>query len=337
MRRKLFFSVGTQSAIHEHFRVYAQTKLTSVGYSIRMVDEIAKIAQNIADYEGEPTRQGEPAGTSTRGKDFEREVAEGIVSALRIISGTDAFLCYCNLVFKNKQKICILLVNNSLQKAIALRFDSEAMNEFLIKSQGIKKCVDIEKEKSIEEIEEIKQKLNGYISTRYKVSSWVDGRLEDIKQRGWIPSYCNLDDYKKNYSNSETVFDLTVVLLEKENNDKWNLHKKYLIECKSAKSSSGGRIDGNAHERFSYQNLDFLEIALMHENEPYEILLFTNKAFLSYSNKYHAGFCVHALRLMEKYPCYRFNIVSTEEQYARLLNEWKTWLTEGNDWEEYND
>jgi hypothetical protein len=103
-----------------------------------------------------------------------------------------------------------------------------------------------------------------------------------------------------------------------------HLDKKILVEIKSAKSSRGNTIDGNAHERFSFQNMEYLEIAALYPRT--QLLLLTNDVFLRYKNKYHTAFGVHAIRLMNAFCFYEFDMVSTSEQYVRLFKKWEKWL-----------
>ena len=123
----------------------------------------------------------------------------------------------------------------------------------------------------------------------------------------------------KIYEGAQIAFDGTIALVESN-----ELRRKVFIEVKSAKSSNGERVDGNAHERFSYQNLEYLELATFYPAT--QLLLLTNAAFVKYRNKYHTGFGVHAVRLSNAFGFYSFDMVSTKSQYVRLLNSWKSWL-----------
>src|SRR5262249_13288195 len=62
--------------------------------------------------------------------------------------------------------------------------------------------------------------------------------------------------YPTIYQNLTTRFDDTVVLEEAG-----VLKEKILLEYKTAKSSKARQIDGNAHERLSFQILQYLEVA----------------------------------------------------------------------------
>ncbi|MEN3039967.1 MAG: hypothetical protein ABDH66_00295 [Bacteroidia bacterium] len=105
-----------------------------------------------------------------------------------------------------------------------------------------------------------------------------------------------------------------------------SLHRRYLIEIKAAKSSKQDTIDGNAHERLSFQNLEYLNICL---RDPHtDMLVLTNDAFLRYRNKYHAAFGVHAYLLSMQFPTYKFRMVSAATQYLALFMEWYHWLTQ---------
>lgn len=114
-------------------------------------------------------------------------------------------------------------------------------------------------------------------------------------------------------------FDGTILFIGSD-----ELRCKVLLECKSAKSSNKIQIDGNAHERFSYQNLEYLELAALYPRT--QLLLLTNDAFVHYRNKHHTGFGVHGIGLSNAFAWYDFDMVSTASQYVRLFERWHAWL-----------
>lgn len=148
--------------------------------------------------------------------------------------------------------------------------------------------------------------------------------MNELANRGWIPTNGDKVIYSgNNYPNIHKglsiEFDGTVLFIEDD-----VLRLKVLLECKSAKSSNKVRIDGNAHERFAYQNLEYLELAALYPRT--QLLLLTNDAFVRYRNKYHTGFGVHGIRLANAFAWYDFDMVSTSSQYLRLFERWQAWL-----------
>jgi len=92
------------------------------------------------------------------------------------------------------------------------------------------------------------------------------------------------------YSGLTTKFDDTVVL-----EDGGVLREKLLLEYKTAKSSRQRQIDGNAHERLSFQIMQHLEVATRYTK--CSLVVLANGAFIRYRNKYHVNFHVQADRL----------------------------------------
>lgn len=98
------------------------------------------------------------------------------------------------------------------------------------------------------------------------------------------------DAYAGIYSGLSTIFDDNIAL---EDNGK--LVEKILLEYKTAKSSGDKRIDGNAHERLTFQIMQYLEVATQFES--CSLVVLANSAFVRYRNKYHVNFQIQAERL----------------------------------------
>lgn len=169
-----------------------------------------------------------------------------------------------------------------------------------------------------------------WLKKEYEVRDWYDPRLHDSRITRWLPApgdetcYVGPSSYPKLYAGKTTKFDGTILFIEKG-----ALRSKRLVEAKSGKSNGSGGLDGNAHERFAYQSLEYLEIAELNLELGIELLLMTNDAFVAHRNKYHTGFAVHALRLSTAFPSYKFNMVGTTSQYTALLEGWSRWLRSG--------
>lgn len=123
------------------------------------------------------------------------------------------------------------------------------------------------------------------------------------------------------YSGMTTKFDDTVVLEEGG-----VLREKLLMEYKTAKSSAGRQIDGNAHERLSFQIMQYLEVATRYTK--CSLTVFANGAFIRYRNKYHANFHVQADRLAN-FAWFSMEYACTASEYSHFLSGLLSWLFEG--------
>lgn len=124
--------------------------------------------------------------------------------------------------------------------------------------------------------------------------------------------------YPAMYARMKTKFDDTIVL-----EDKGFLVEKMLVEYKTAKSSSGIQIDGNAHERLSFQIMQYLEVATRYTR--CSLAVITNGAFARYRNKYHVNFHIQADRLAS-FRWFSMEHFCTRAEYARLTDRLTTWL-----------
>jgi hypothetical protein len=127
--------------------------------------------------------------------------------------------------------------------------------------------------------------------------------------------------YPEMFSGMKTMFDATLVLI-----DKGVLADKILVEYKTAKASKGHQIDGNAHERLSFQTLQYLEIATKYPRCSFVVL--ANGAFVKYRNKYHVNFHVQADRLTA-FSWFRMEHLCTEPEYISLAKHLAGWLFDG--------
>ncbi len=127
--------------------------------------------------------------------------------------------------------------------------------------------------------------------------------------------------YPQMYAGLSTKFDDTIVLEEAG-----VLREKVLLEYKTAKSTVGRQIDGNAHERLSFQIMQYLEIATKYTR--CSLVVISNGAFARYRNKYHVNFHVQADRL-SNFSWFRMEHASTVNESERVLNGLLSWLFEG--------
>lgn len=269
------------------------------------------IAEKIAGFEDEVSQEGRPTGQATGGRSFEGILATGISTFITQIA--EQLGVYPYLIRGQsedgkilKGELYVGLRNKS--RLIIWNFPNLTVSKLnTASSEAVR---------------------HSWLARVYKVSLWCDSKMGSFVERGWIPTLSDGTpyhgaQYSNIYKGLEVKFDGAIAFVESN-----ELKLKIFIEAKSAKSSNGNRIDGNAHERFSYQNLEYLELAVLYPST--QLLLLTNDAFVKYKNKYHTGFGVHAVRLSNAFGFYNFDMVSTKSQYVRLFNSWKSWIEEAS-------
>lgn len=98
------------------------------------------------------------------------------------------------------------------------------------------------------------------------------------------------------------------------------------MEYKTAKSSAGRQIDGNAHERLSFQIMQYLEVATRYTRCSFVVR--TTGAFDRYRNKYHVNFHVQADRL-SNFAWFEMAHASSATECARIVAGLAGWLLRG--------
>lgn len=126
-------------------------------------------------------------------------------------------------------------------------------------------------------------------------------------------------DYPRMFQERTTRFDFTIACVREG-----RLVEKLLFEYKSAKSSNHGALDGNAHERLSFQTLQYLEIANSWGKASLNVI--ASPAFSRYENKYHVSFNQHAIRLGEAFPCFVMRVAANGSEYRRFFEMIARWL-----------
>ena len=161
-----------------------------------------------------------------------------------------------------------------------------------------------------------------WLRLKYPISDIVEaypGQHEAIKRyapsRGPFagPRYPNM------YEGLSTTFD-DAILLEEAG----ILREKILVEYKTAKSSKRRQIDGNAHERLSFQIMQYLEIATRYPR--CTLVVLTNGAFVRYRNKYHVSFHIQRDR-MAAFSWFRMEYLCERRDYARFVRRLIDWFT----------
>lgn len=131
------------------------------------------------------------------------------------------------------------------------------------------------------------------------------------------------DKYPQMFDEMTTKFDGTVLLEQNR-----TLKEKILLEYKTAKSSKGRQIDGNAHERLSFQVLQYLEISTRYTH--CSLVVLANGAFSRYRNKYHVNFHVQADRLTN-FAWFQMDHLCVEPEYLNLALRLSNRLLAGDD------
>jgi hypothetical protein len=137
--------------------------------------------------------------------------------------------------------------------------------------------------------------LQEWLRRSFNVAHLVEGfpgTQAAISRHSPIDGQFAKDGYPAMYEGLRTAFDDTIALVADG-----VLHEKILLEYKTAKSTKGKgqTVEGNVHERLSYQIMQYLEAATQFTR--CSLLVLANGAFAKYRNKYHVGFRVQADRL----------------------------------------
>ncbi|MEM1054535.1 MAG: hypothetical protein AAGI52_03335 [Bacteroidota bacterium] len=126
------------------------------------------------------------------------------------------------------------------------------------------------------------------------------------------------DRYPSMYEGKTTLFD-DVILFEESG----VLREKMLLEYKTAKSSKGVTMDGNAHERLTFQVMQYLELATRYPK--CSLAVISNGAFARYKNKYHVNFHLQADRLAA-FSWFNMTHACTPAGYLALAERVENWL-----------
>jgi hypothetical protein len=286
-------------------------------------ERLKEIANRIASFEAEKSQKNRPAGSASGGSRFEKEVSQGVADLI-------ALLCKKNFTR-------LMRVKREFLGPFPRRLKPTGDNVVAVENPSTKRCIVFDLSHLTPDLESCSYQGTKiipdiWLKKAFPVEEWYDLYIEDVENMGVIPKKHEEalfgeperipfaeTAYKQIYQGLKTNFDGLILFVEGN-----ELLSKNLVEIKSAKSSKRKRIDGNAHERFSYQNLDYVEISAIYPKT--ELLLLTNDAYVRYINKYHTGFAVHAIRLSQAFWWYKFSMVSSAGQYFRLFEGWIDWL-----------
>jgi hypothetical protein len=166
--------------------------------------------------------------------------------------------------------------------------------------------------------------LPRWLETEYRVEGLVGhfpGQESAIRRYAPPTGPYSAERYPGMYTGLTTGFDGTVLMVQDG-----VLVEKLLLEYKTGKASKGNKIDGNAHERLSFQIMQYLEVATRYTK--CSLMVMANGAFIRYRNKYHVNFHVQADRL-RNFAWFSMEHACTATEYTRFLSGLLSWLFEG--------
>lgn len=164
------------------------------------------------------------------------------------------------------------------------------------------------------------------LQTKFKVSELVNAYPgENTVVRRYAPTSGPFagDAYPQIYAEMGTEYDGTILLMENDD----VLVEKILLEYKTAKSSKGLRLDGNAHERLTFQMMQYLQVAHLYSR--CSLAVFATDSFVRYKNKYHVNFCIQKDILAELYDGFHIDYLATVRDYLSFVENIRTWLNTG--------
>ncbi|MEJ5337148.1 MAG: hypothetical protein WHT26_07630 [Thermus sp.] len=285
-----------------------------------ITSEIRKIISEIVDYEPEETIGGRTTGEASGGRTFEKIVSQKFQEAFLLLAkGTKSTVVEVlseGDIVPTRQRVGLWGIYNQFSGKALVPILTEAPNN----THGIRKP-------------------NGTIlivskqdlQLTFKTDEVYAPYLNVLKESRHIPK-TREKSYWELAEGLSTKFDGGLLFVENIRVDstkrlRGDVTRKILMEIKAAKSSQKQRVDGNAHERFSFQNMEFLVWSHTHPPEKLGLLLLTNGAFLRYKNKYHMAFGIHAHLLRQSFGrFYKFQMISWYEDYLDLMTDIGEWL-----------
>lgn len=255
---------------------------------------IDSVANSLARLEAAPSKRGLPAGSARGGRQFEHAMHVAWRSLLKALAKAG-----CHLTAASSGDRYMTVVSSPTNKRRLL---------LGIKPSALGARVTT---KRVDEVPPM------WAETKYLVSALIEKHLG----RGPLPFVPEGPEDSRNFSGPNyprifagktSEFDFTAVCEEAG-----TLVEKMLFEYKSAKSTKGITVDGNAHERLSYQTLQYLEIASGAPNISFNVI--ASSAFVHYHNKYHATFNQQAIRLGDTYRFFVMRFVSSLSEYRRFF------------------
>ncbi len=258
-------------------------------------------------FEASASRRGTPAGSREEGNKFEHLAGEMwawfALSLRRDVAG----ICnvrdgsYRSIVLYHS-KGCIVLPRINIT-----HLSEEARNE-------VEKITDIRNVKEPWKERAIKENKASFLVSDV-LRNWINsGICEEISPESGPFSGSK---YPEIFQNIRTRFDGAISIFQVDNHNVF-LAEKILLEYKTAKASDEEKIDGNAHERLSFQIMQYLELATQFPK--CSLAVFANGAFVKYKNKYHISFHAQSRRL-SCFCWFEMDYLCTSMDYLRFLNK----------------
>jgi len=253
---------------------------------------IAAVLKSIEEFEADATKSNIGAGKRNDGKKFEDLISE-LWSLVK---------CFCE-----QQGAESLITRNGCKNHVKLTVGKRSL---YIPIYG----------KHAYNVKEINKTLD--------ISFLVEDIINSLKtEKSIIEDYAPKEGcyagtaYPKMYKGIHTKFDDTLVL--EENNE---FQKKILLEYKTAKSSKGKRMDGNAHERLTHQMIQYAKIVKADYYSKCYLVVITNGAYQRYRNKYHVSFNMDAELLEQAIPGFSCKFLYAYSEYTKFLVSLLMWL-----------
>lgn len=163
-------------------------------------------------------------------------------------------------------------------------------------------------------------RIEEWLAKTFSVSDLVERYPGVEVLKTFAPPYGRFanEKYPKIYEGLTTRFDDTILLIDQK-----ILHKKILFEYKTGKSSDQNKLDGNAHERLTFQMMQYLEVATKFPQ--CDFIVIANAAFVRYKNKYHANFRIQAERL-KAFRWFFMDYLCFKQEYKKFLNVLVNWI-----------
>lgn len=264
----------------------------------------AAIAKHIASFESGASKPRLPAGAHSGGSDFEDAITDAF-TALLLETGVDSLELHAHPSQRLKQYVA---------KPTGAR-------HLLILSQPLKGM-------RIDTAPAGVAFPDPWSTTTFHVQTLLDAHLGPAIKR-FAPHrrqdshHYHGRKYPDMYSRLKTTFDFSMALVRDN-----VLVEKILFEFKSAKSSQGQHIDGNAHERLMFQALQYLEITQT-QVDRCRFVVIASSAFSQYRNKYHPCFHQQATRLGNAFPNFHMHFLSNVSEYVGFLSALKQFIRTG--------
>jgi hypothetical protein len=266
-------------------------------------DEIGNV---IATYSGGPSLAGVPAGGRPEGAEFERAVATAWIT----------------FVQQMKSVATIYAVGSRRQgqpSAIKIQSHAGPWAIYLNRSDELAALADETTEENVPpEWLRLKFDVSELLLAHLGPGPYPFAPRDQRDSRNY-----HGENYPALFAGRTTNFDFGGALAERG-----QLKEKLLFEYKYAKSTGGSGIDGNAHERLSFQILQYVEIALQYPACSLNVI--AAQAFSEYKNKYHPSFNQQATRLNSVFQQVHFRYAACRSEYVALFTAFAQYLTDGS-------